>query len=134
MSFIRNLDRLVTKLETLASDPWRERLMRKLAEKSKDLIDDGFRKEVDPYGNYWQPIQRRGRILDKSGLFRHSWYISHVFPNAFRVTSACDCGAYHEFGTRTIAARMTVPRSDRGLGEWQPKLEAVAAKQLKEAI
>jgi phage gpG-like protein len=129
------LPEFLARLEAIASAEWRERLARRMAERTLDLIDKGYQHRRDPYGNAWKQTQQPNPILERTGAFRSSWTPTQVTEAGFTVAAEdVDYAAFHQSGTARIASRKTIPTESAGLGDWQEPLDAVVVEAVIEVM
>jgi phage virion morphogenesis protein len=107
--------------------------MSSIGEYLSKRVDDGFRKEQDPYGVPWAPLNPRtikrkqkqrppaiNKVLQNSGLFRSSFSYSadkdSVEIGSNRVSkSGAPIGLFHQLGTGRLPKRETLPNDSQGL-------------------
>jgi phage gpG-like protein len=69
------------------------------AEAAGQMINDEFRRSVDPYGDPWEPLKsREGKPLLKTGRLRAS-FATQVVEGGFRIDATAVYAPYHQFGT-----------------------------------
>jgi phage gpG-like protein len=128
------LRQLAEKLSALADAG--EELSEELAEKSLELIHQGFRDEVDPRGVAWAP--RRGKqtwpILNETGALEHGFVIAGVNKNGFGIINDTSYGGYHQDGTRFLPKRRMVPGPGEGLERWAEPLQTVARAFIRKKL
>jgi hypothetical protein len=142
------------RLEKLADAT--EDLCQELAEKSMDLIQDGFKYERDPRGVAWAPRrsgerafnpavfsggsyrQRRNSgghpLLDKSHTFKNGFVIAGVNKNGFGITNDTYYGGFLHEGTKFMPRRRVVPDKADGLGTWAEPLQEVARAFIRKRL
>lgn len=133
MSGIDRLSALVKRLRSV--NAMRQEVSYRLAKETLGLIDDGFKRQTNPYGVRWAPIERSGKILDKTGRLKGSWVPSNVGPNGFKIVSTASYGGFQQYGTKHIAVRKMVPTEGGGLGPtWFGAYERVVNKYIRESF
>lgn len=131
----RRLDRMADETEELCEE---------LAKKSHELIQDGFRHDVDPYGEHWAPRKDQHRtkggklsghkLLQDTLMFRDGFVTAGVNKAGFTITNDTPYGGFLQHGTRRMVARSTVPRTGEGLGKWQEPLAEVARGWIRKKL
>jgi hypothetical protein len=140
---------LIQRLDALASPQWRESLSRQLAEQALQLIDDGFKRRQDPYGEKWAPTKQPNPILERTGIMRGTWGKKTVSPSGF-VVSTVDYAIFAQAGTEHAArssaktkkespARKTPPRRMVPVNnvmpmKWQQAFDRVIVRAVKETM
>jgi hypothetical protein len=99
-----------------------------LAQKSVDLIEDGFNAGRDPYGRMWVPKQRPNgyaTLHGKTGLLEYTWHVVKTKRRGFIVASDAPYAAAHQKPKRgKRPMRMMVPSTARGLpASWSRAFE-----------
>jgi phage gpG-like protein len=121
------------KLRALGEQEFLERLSGRMAERTLDLIDEGYQHRRSPYGTPWAPTKQPNPILEKTGAFRSGWSVKRADSRGFTVGSDVDYGSFHQSGTARMVARKTVP-DERGLGLWEAPLDQQAVDMVVEAL
>lgn len=148
----QTLAQFVEKLERLGTGSFIAEVRRKVAVDGLRLIGDGYRRSVDPYGNRWHELKastvdfkdgrvrvrpkgpRKGGILVKTAAFRDTW-MAYPTGTGVRFNSGVDYGAYHQYGTRTIPVRMTIPKSFLGLPRpWSDAINRAYSTTVRQAV
>jgi phage gpG-like protein len=122
------------KLARLTEQSFLEQLSTRMAERSLDLIDQGYQRREDPYGNAWATTKQKNPILEKSGDFRREWEVKRADVRGFTVASDVEYGSFHQSGTGRMVARKTVPDEGGGLGRWEEPLDRQAVDVVLEAL
>ena len=125
------LEALETKLQEVASDQTRDQMLEAVGAKCLELVQEGFNKEQDPYGEAWKPRKhdKRGhRILDDSGTMKSSYSVD-VASDGVAISNSAPYSAYHQDGTTTMPQRRTVPVST--LGQWEEPLKVTIEELLR---
>lgn len=102
----------------------REGIAKAIGEAAIKQINDGFRKQRDPYGTAWIPLahpsKKRGgssaKILRDTGRMQGGFNVSSS-PNGFKISQPVTYAAAHQYGAfiapHSRVAPMTVYRSTR---------------------
>lgn len=103
---------LIDKLRTFGDDVKRETAV-VLRLELLDLVQQGFRDDVDPYGEAWEPLKHRsGDILENSRIMANSFNVQPVWPLV--ITNNVEYVNFHQDGTKKKDAngdeRQIVPR------------------------
>ncbi len=142
---------LIAKLDALNTDEWRMALSRQLAEEALDLIDDGFKRRSNPYGDRWTQTKQPNPILEKSGNLRASFRIIATAPSGFSIRSDSEYGHFHQYGTthaartslktketfaeRGLSVRALVPTDAGGMpAAYERAFDAVLVRYVKETM
>lgn len=105
-----------------------------LAQETLNLIRDGFREQIDPYGKIWQPKKRadgRGTLSGKTSRLKTGWFATDVSADGFTISTPVAYALPHqeprinpETGELKRPRRMMIPDADLGLSEaWAKVLE-----------
>lgn len=66
----------------------------------KDLVEEGFRSQTNPYGERWDPpLLRQGQALSDTGRLRRSWHVARADRRGVRIATSVDYARYHQTGT-----------------------------------
>lgn len=99
---MRALRSLRKRLSGLRDPKARSDLARLLAEDSIRLVNDSFRREVDPWDVAWKPSMRAsytaGQTLSDTGVLRRSITYNSVSPIGFRIGSPVKYANIHQWG------------------------------------
>jgi hypothetical protein len=150
----KGLDALRGKLAILTSARLVPELAQRVAASEVKLIADGFRKQEDPYGDKWKPLQRerprnkrarlkrerkglksRGvQVLVDKGLMKAS---ANAQPsgNLVRANVGMHYSIFHQGGTEHMPRRMMLPNNLMGIPpRWGQVIERDADKLIKEKL
>jgi phage gpG-like protein len=103
---------------------------RNMADESLALVAEGFRTEIAPDGKPWKGVARAGKVLQDSGRGRASWHRKQVGRAGFRIAAAAKHMAFHQNGTKNMAARKQVPDG----GKLPPKWKAAMVEAAEDAL
>lgn len=100
-----------------------------IAELMVSLIQDGFGKETNPYGEPWQPkkaVDGRKTLSGPTGRLKTGWH-TKVLNKKIMAAPSVAYAAYHQGGTVKMVQRMMVPNKHRGLPEaWVREFAEIA--------
>jgi hypothetical protein len=130
---VSEVGKFADKLAALGEPAFLERLARGMAERTLDLVDQGYQQRQDPYGMRWTTTKQKNPILERTGYFRSGWGIRRADSRGFTISSAAEYGEYHQTGTRRMVARKTVPEGD-SLGIWEAPLDQAVVDMIVEAL
>lgn len=140
---VSGLSKFADKLAALAESDFLGQVSRRMSERALDLIDQGYDRRSDPYGQAWAATKERRRarglwggknpILEDTGAFRREWRVSQADASGFTVSNPVEYGGFHQTGTSKMPVRMTVPDNDR-LGAWEEPLLVEAVNVFLEAL
>lgn len=103
------MERFRARLRRLESDGWRDELYERIGKRLHELVQEGWQKRADPYGNAWAPTQQPNPILEDSGAMRASTGYT-VDSHGITLTVADFKAAFHQHGTsRGIVPRRMLP-------------------------
>lgn len=133
-------DEFISDLAKIESQEFLEDLSEELGETVDELIQSGFTRATDPYGDPWAPRKlARGRTtpphlpLQKTMEMRESFAV-HTSAEGVKVTNPVIYTGYIQGGTRFIPAREMLPDPARGLGDWEEHLREKAQKVMNETM
>ena len=95
------LSRWARSFGELASPGLALEVSRSMAAESVRLVEQGFEKEQDPFGNPWKPKKEpdgRKILRGKTGLLRQ-WRQVYASSAGFRIASKAPYSIYHQKGT-----------------------------------
>lgn len=95
------LSRWARNFGELASPGLALEVSRSMAAESVRLVEQGFEKEQDPFGNPWKPKKEpdgRKILRGKDGLLRQ-WRQVHASSEGFKIASKAPYSVYHQKGT-----------------------------------
>lgn len=95
------LNRWARSFGELASPGLALEVSRSMAAESIRLVEQGFEKEQDPFGNPWKPKKEpdgRKILRGKTGKLR-KWRQVHASSAGFRIASQAPYAIYHQKGT-----------------------------------
>ena len=100
-TMVENLSPLLARLGQVGRGD--RRLMQAAGDGMKTLIELGFRKQQDPYGQAWKPTLRGGQILRDKGTLRNS-FTSVARERSVQVGTAVCYAPVHQFGATVTAS------------------------------
>jgi phage gpG-like protein len=112
--------KIVAKIKALSSlQGLSDRIGNSLLEK----VDQEFEASVDPVGQHWKPVHRKGKPLILTGKLKQSWRIK---TSRLRVTlsTKVSYAVYHQYGTSRIHPRRIVPSAS--VTSWNVVIGAAA--------
>lgn len=120
------------KLRLFASGRARELAANATADALLDLVDEGFERRADPYGNPWAPRKPPTGpwpLLEKTRAMRTNYF---ALVNGGRVTLTNDLAypGYHQTGTSRMVARKTVPDGPLP-SAWEARIDEAVTDALK---
>lgn len=95
------LKKWVRKFGELSSPGLALEVSRSMAAATLELIDRGFEKQQDPFGNPWKPKKEpdgRKILSGETGTLR-KWRQVHADSRGFKVASKAEYSVYHQKGT-----------------------------------
>jgi hypothetical protein len=97
-----------------------------VAEEAINLIKDGFRKEVDPYGRKWAEKKfpdGRKVLSGKTGRLKTSWKVTRKTSSEIVISPTVDYAVHHQDGTGIHGKHKTrvVPSKKKALRFAGPK-------------
>lgn len=107
-----------------ANSPIRGGIASAVGEQAIKLINDGFRKQRDPYGNAWEPLKhpskKRGgasaKILRDTGRMQGGFNLA-ISPDGFQISQPVTYAASHQYGAfippHSRVSPVTVYRSQK---------------------
>lgn len=88
------------------------------------LIQEGFERRVDPYGNAWPENRVAPNPFDRFSSIRSSFRVYYEGQQIV-VSTTHVATWYQHFGTRRgIAPKPMVPYEGRGLGNWEARYQS----------
>lgn len=129
---IAALQKIMQAVEELQQVP--SRVSRAGSERIQTLIAQQFVAQTDPYGNAWAPhkpstVKELGShsILSLTGALSNV-EVKPMSGAGIQITLGASYGAFHQTGTRNMAARPILPNA--GLPDsWSAALEASSAEE-----
>jgi len=105
-----------------------------LAEESITLVSEGFRGQKDPYGGRWKGRKSGGgsALLVQTGALRSSFHTSSVSASGFTISSGVAYSVFHQSGTKSMPARMMLPKENDVPGPWEQAFDEVAEEVLED--
>ena len=96
------------------------------------LLRQGFRDQIDPYGNKWEK-NNDGSRFDRAGTIQKSFKTSYTDDSA-KIESDLDFAIFHQTGTKRLPQRRMIPDEAGGGLEhstWQAPMHLVLSKVVK---
>lgn len=129
---LRGLRRYQRKLK--ASPEVLKRIGTHVAEELLGLVQDGFRKETNPYGQRWAKKKRddgRSILVGKTARLRRGWHTESVTRGTITIAPSVNYADFHQTGTSRMVDRKMVP-DDRMPDAWNRMIEEAAGEILKD--
>lgn len=109
---------------------------RRMAGTTLALIDQGFERERDPYGERWAPKKRpdgRKVLEGRTGRLRRAWHSTRVSRLGYEVFPGVDYATYHQAPRmRSRARRRMVPSADQPFPRaWATALSRTAIQAMR---
>lgn len=112
-----NLDRLIGRLDALASGSFADRVKRRVAVGGLQLTAQCFQRSTDPYGVAWPTLKRPrpgGPVEVKTGAMRDS-ALANPTPDGVRYSVNTPYAGFQHWGTATNPQRRLLPVGFLGL-------------------
>lgn len=96
------------------------------------LLRQGFRDQLDPYGNKWEK-NSDGSKFDRNGAIQKSFKTSYTDDSA-KIESDLDFAIFHQTGTKRLPQRRMLPDDASGGLEkstWQAPMHLVLSKVVR---
>ena len=96
------------------------------------LLRQGFRDQIDPYGNKWEK-NNDGSRFDRAGTIQKSFKTSYTDDSA-KIESDLDFAIFHQTGTKRLPQRRMIPDEAGGGLEhstWQAPMHLVLSKVVR---
>lgn len=105
---------LVEGMGKLNTSPFRRETSTLLAEDMLARVQLGFLKSVDPDGNPWAPVKRKGQPLRDTGRLMNSIH-RRITTRGFVIETNVEYAAIHQYGGKVKhAARVVAREADSG--------------------
>jgi phage gpG-like protein len=109
------LELLIERAAKVSRPRFRRELIVDLAAEIGGLIEEGFRKGVDPTGKPWEPLKlRQGQPLNKSGRLMRAASAAQPTPDGVRVDVPLVYAAVQQYGATIRAKRVKTLRFRAG--------------------
>lgn len=130
------LDDYIAKLSPTGIDM--RGLMGSYSRKVKELIQQGFEKESDPYGNKWAAWKgdyqsKTGKILDNTNNMKNSFTVNTRGHSMLYIRNSMPYSGYHQHGTKKMVARLIMPKDGGPLPDnWKEELDNLVFIKIQE--
>ncbi len=105
-----------------------------VAEELLGLVQEGFRKEANPYGQRWAKKKRddgRSILVGKTARLRRGWHTESVSRGTITIAPSVSYADFHQTGTSRMVDRKMVP-DDQLPKTWERVIEEAASEILRD--